>query len=66
MIVDIIFICALRGVGTTCKSTTFSILRTSQLLGECVEENILPSRIHCLRNKNITYEEPVFSMNCAL
>ena len=44
MIIDINFICALKGVGTTCKSTTFSNLRTSQLLGERVEENILPSR----------------------
>ena len=54
MIIDINLTCALKGMGTTCKSTTFSNLGTSQLLGECVEENILPSRIHCLRNKNIT------------
>ena len=50
---DINFTCALNGVGTTCMSTTFLNLNTSQLLRECVEENILSSRIHCLRNKNI-------------
>ena len=54
MIIDINFTCALKVVGMTCKSTTFSNLGTSQLLGECIEENILPSRIHCLCNKNIT------------